>query len=544
MKYFFFILSLILISNSLVSQQISKHLVVVEISTGTWCQYCPGAAMGADELVAEFGDAVAIIENHGGDTYQNAASSSRISLYGTSGFPTAYFDGGNAVVGGDHNVSMYSYYEPEYNLNISELTSFDVSMEITPINDFTFNVTLTVDKVFDYSGTNLVAHLVLTESHIPESWQGMTELNFVNRGMFPSPSGTVLDFSSSNQQIINYTVGIDEDFVVEECELVAFVQNMSTKEIVQGRKSSLNIPIGSNNVMLEDILSPVTTDEICENAISPLIRVKNRGESELYSFNIEYQINGGDIYAQNWTGLLLYGESTEILLEEITFEPLDVNNLVINLINPNAVDDDDLTNNSSQTDFYNSVESTPVTYLEINPGGSFGLPWMLKDANGTIIYEGNASGFNIFNETFELNTDECYEFTLSSMMGNGIPGSGYFKLTDQNGDEVFYCPGNSFTNQIVKPFKTSLEVSTDLLNSETFTVAPNPARDRVTINLPTYSKDFIIIITDILGNRLLQTHPNNQNSNIEIGNLPSGIYFVSLVNNNSIISSQKLIINE
>jgi hypothetical protein len=544
MKYFLFTLSLVFVYNAIFSQQINKHLVVVEISTGTWCQYCPGAAMGADELVENFGDAVAIIENHGGDSYQNTGSSSRISLYATSGFPTAYFDGGNAVVGGDHNVSMYSFYEPEYNLNISELTSFDVSMEITPINDFTFNVILTVDKVYDYTGTNLVAHLVLTESHIPESWQGMTELNFVNRAMFPSPSGTVLDFSSSNQQIINYTVSIDNELVVEECELVAFVQNMSSKEILQGNKAGLNIPIGSNNVMLEDILSPVSSDEICDNVISPIIKVKNRGESELNTFSIEYQINGGNLYTQNWTGTLLYGESTEINLEEIPFEPLDVNNLYVNLINPNELVDDDLTNNTLQTDFNRSVESTPVCYMEINPAGSFSLPWTVKDLSGTVIYEGNASGYNMFNETFELNTDECYEFHLTSMMGNGIPGDGYLKLTDQNGDEVFYFPGNSFTDQVVKPFKTSLEVSSDLLEAGEFKIAPNPADDHVSIFLPDTYKEHMIIISDIIGKRLIQIPPNHQNFRIETGDLKPGIYFVSLVYKNSIISSQKLIINE
>jgi hypothetical protein len=47
--------------------------------------------MGADDLVAN-GHDVAIIENHNGDSYTNAASNARNSYYGISGYPTAVFD--------------------------------------------------------------------------------------------------------------------------------------------------------------------------------------------------------------------------------------------------------------------------------------------------------------------------------------------------------------------------------------------------------------------------------------------------------------------
>ena len=49
------------------SQQIQRDKVLIEIGTGTWCQYCPGSAMGADDMVAN-GHDVVIIENHNGDS--------------------------------------------------------------------------------------------------------------------------------------------------------------------------------------------------------------------------------------------------------------------------------------------------------------------------------------------------------------------------------------------------------------------------------------------------------------------------------------------
>ena len=41
---------------------VPRNLVVVEVATGTWCQYCPGAAMGCHDLLNN-GHPVAIIKN-------------------------------------------------------------------------------------------------------------------------------------------------------------------------------------------------------------------------------------------------------------------------------------------------------------------------------------------------------------------------------------------------------------------------------------------------------------------------------------------------
>ena len=92
--------------------QIPRNYVVVEIATGTWCYYCPGAAMGADDL-HDNGDPVAIVENHNGDPFAHADSDARNSYYGVTGYPTANFDGEyDDYVGGSNTASMYSNYKP------------------------------------------------------------------------------------------------------------------------------------------------------------------------------------------------------------------------------------------------------------------------------------------------------------------------------------------------------------------------------------------------------------------------------------------------
>lgn len=118
MKKFTLLVASLVMVTLIAQAQVQRNMVAVEIGTGTWCTYCPGAAMGADDLVAN-GKRVAIIENHNGDTYANNYSNARNTYYAISGYPTARFDGGNAVVGGSHTATMYPSYLPKYDLCIA-----------------------------------------------------------------------------------------------------------------------------------------------------------------------------------------------------------------------------------------------------------------------------------------------------------------------------------------------------------------------------------------------------------------------------------------
>jgi len=69
---------------------VPREMVIVEIATGTWCGYCPGAAMGASDLIAN-GHNVAIIKNHNGDPFANTYSNARNNYYSPSGYPDSIF---------------------------------------------------------------------------------------------------------------------------------------------------------------------------------------------------------------------------------------------------------------------------------------------------------------------------------------------------------------------------------------------------------------------------------------------------------------------
>lgn len=215
-----------------------RDMVLVEIGTGTWCQYCPGAALGADDMISN-GCAVAVIENHNGDPYAYTGSDARNNYYSITGFPTAVFDGQQQFIGGDHTQSMYQYYLPIYESREPINTAYSISI-FGDHSGSIYNLTVRVHKLAPTPPyNNIVLQLALTESEIQFVWQGQDHLNFVSRVMSPDHNGTPLDFSSGDVQDINLSFTMGSDWVDDNCELVAFIQNNDDKEILQGTKLAL-----------------------------------------------------------------------------------------------------------------------------------------------------------------------------------------------------------------------------------------------------------------------------------------------------------------
>lgn len=266
-----------LVGLAMFAQPVARQRVVVEIGTGTWCTYCPGAAMGADDLV-ENGCLVGVIEYHNGDPFTNDASNARNSYYSVSGYPTAHFDGVLDYVGGSHTESMYPNYLPLYQQRIAVQSDFliDIYGENTGT---TYNIQLVVTQVNGNWG-NVTVQLALTESEIVFAWQGQDHLNFVERLMAPNHLGTVVDFSSTDEATINLSFTMDASWVANNCELVAFVQNETTKEILQG-----------NMVAIPDLQPMQATAGFTCDDVTPCITS---------SVDFEDQ-SGGEIISWNWT---------------------------------------------------------------------------------------------------------------------------------------------------------------------------------------------------------------------------------------------------
>jgi len=236
------------VNSTVIAQQVNRNMVVLEIATATWCSGCPGAAMGAEDLI-ENGKNVAVIEYHDDDDFGNSYGISRMGFYDPwIGYPTAFFDGVLTHMGGNHTTSLYPTYLPLYEQRIVKPSSFTIDMEGSNSKLSEYEINITVTKVATINSTSLVLHFALTESKIPYFWEGMDTLNFVERLMRPNQYGTVLDFSSNNVNEITLNFTMDPSWVDEHCEVIAFIQDTVSKEILQGTKAEL-IDLVTSNVI-------------------------------------------------------------------------------------------------------------------------------------------------------------------------------------------------------------------------------------------------------------------------------------------------------
>ena len=268
-KVFLTLIALTFISG-LFAQQIPRERVIVEIATGTWCTYCPGAALGADELVA-MGHDVAIIEYHNGDSWATTASNYRNSYYAVSGYPTTHFDGVLEHVGGNGSTSIYPTYLPMYNQRIAVPCDYEAQIYGQNTSGLNYSVTVVIDLLNGTPPSNLTAHLVLTESEIPASWFGLSEINFVCREMYPSHLGTSVDFAGGTQMIITYNITIGSTWDTQHIEFVAFMQDETTKEILQGTMVPIDnlIPLSASAGFSSNTTQPceTTTVEFFDNSL-------------------------------------------------------------------------------------------------------------------------------------------------------------------------------------------------------------------------------------------------------------------------------------
>ena len=213
-----------------------REMVILEIGTGTWCVYCPGAQMGGEDLVNN-GHSVAVIENHNGDPFTNSYSNARNTYYGINGYPTAVFDGVQYFVGGSNTQSQYQNYLPIYQNRKAQMSAFSVDIfgENAGLN---YDIMVRLNRVAAIPPTwnNLVVHLVLTETDIPFAWQGQTQVDYCQRLMAPNENGTSVDLINNTLIDVPLTFTMDASWLTEKSQLSAFIQNLDTKEILQGDK--------------------------------------------------------------------------------------------------------------------------------------------------------------------------------------------------------------------------------------------------------------------------------------------------------------------
>lgn len=545
------ILVLTILFGSLAAQQVPRDKVVVEIATGTWCQYCPGAAMGADDLV-ENGHEVAVVEYHNGDAYTNVYSNARNAYYGVSGYPAARFDGVLVVPGGSTNQSMYPQYLPRYNQRIAISSSFSIDIEGSNSGLIDYDVNITIEKVAS-AGSNIVLHAVVTESEIEENWQGQTHLNFVERLMTPNQYGTPLDFSGSNTLEVNINFSLEEGWVSDHCELVVFIQDLSNKEILQGSKRALT-EFGSTTQYDASIQSLFNVgEENCTGFLEPKIIIRNNGNENLTSLDVKYHVNNGALSSYSWTGNLGYLETDEINLTEITFFVEEENFLQVYTENPNGNPDQYPQNDTTSITFGQAItQASPIHMLLRLDGAPEETTYDLLNSVGDTLYaDGPFPGqpFLFITETFDLPMNDCYIFTIHDAGGNGLcceNGVGFYKLTDSGGQS--WQEGMEFGSIDITQFEVIGVGIPNLQEDNVVSIYPNPFTNYTNISISLQNNANVVLkVYNLLGNLVHEQEQGYLSAGehqfeLDRNNLGRGIYFIRIFAGNRVYT-QKIAVN-
>lgn len=461
----------------------------------------------------------------------NPYAQARINLYGISGIPNTFFDGITNVLGGSSG--SYDLFLAKYNQRIAVDSDFSIMLN-GMADDLDYTVGMTIDNVVLNSSDDLVAHLALTESNVLVSG---SYYEHVTRRLWPDEDGTPIAFTSAEStETVVLEFEMDEDWDLEHCEFIAFVQDNSTKEILQATKVMVMdmLPLLNDNAGVVGLnLVPITN---CQGSVEPLISLINEGATNLSTVEISYQVNDEEANVYSWSGDLSYGGVELVSLPAIDFDLQEENSLTIFTFNPNGNQDEDPENDTTGMVFTDASHAVPDIYLFLkldnNPEET---SWILKNSSGDILYEGGdyTQQQQFVKDTFELSEEDCYTFLLFDEGGDGLTGSGYFALRDGDMD-IIYENYNFESHEEGVQFSTVMVGVNDQTAADKFSVYPNPFSGKTNISFTVQNQQEVeITVFNVVGDQVMHLNPRVYNAGrhvrvFDAEDQTSGIYFVRL----------------
>ncbi|NOZ62567.1 MAG: T9SS type A sorting domain-containing protein [Calditrichaeota bacterium] len=238
------------------THEIGKALV--EKGTGTWCIFCPGSALAIDSLYKLHPDQLAILEYHADDSFEVPKGRQRLEFYDIWAFPTAIFNGVDRQIGGTPADgdwrTVFNQQQAIFQSRIHDFTGMDIVLNVTE-NGGQFTATATITCLGNSLLKTYYLFFGLNESHIYHPWKGLDSLQFVARDMFPDANGLNI-LNGATPPAVGTTITrsvqftLPSDYVRENCQLIAFVQEITHKQVAAVDKVDLG---NLQNCLLGDV---------------------------------------------------------------------------------------------------------------------------------------------------------------------------------------------------------------------------------------------------------------------------------------------------
>lgn len=282
-------------------------------------------------------------------------------------------------------------------------------------------------------------------------------------------------------------------------------------------------------------------DDVCNTAITPVVRVTNVGTNQLNTVQVTYQLNNGGAVVYNWSGSLSTGQSEDIELPAMTTAPGE-NTFTVTVSQPNNTADENSENDTATETFNVNVYALAnVDFSLLTDGYGYETSWELTDEDDNVLYSGdNYNSNQSYSEVFTLEGG-CYTFTIYDDFQDGIccaNGNGSYSLTT-GGNTIIQGGEFEASESITFSLDPNLAVTQPAFK-DAFKVYPNPS-----------SGIFNIIVDDAsainyqLYNMLGQVVAGGEfaagKSKLDISSAADGIYMLQVTDANGKKANFKLV---
>jgi hypothetical protein len=273
---FMLLLSVVAFSQTLVSTNPENKKAILEEFTGTGCPNCPGGHTLAANLLTANPHQLFVIAYHPSNssfTANDPMASTYASAFYTTPFisptsrymPSAMIN--RRVWGGVERIQGTSLWTGDVATIRTEASPLNVGLT-SEYNEASKLLTVNAEVYFTSDVTdNLTVYCMLTESGIIATQSGGTSPythNHVFREAMVAQWGDPVTAPTTVGTTKSFTFTFDnsvKNYVMAECEVVVFIRNASTEEVISGNGAPVNqaspISVNENNLSLTDVsISP------------------------------------------------------------------------------------------------------------------------------------------------------------------------------------------------------------------------------------------------------------------------------------------------
>lgn len=221
-------------------QSLPRNPVLVELFTSTTCTACPGAAMGAHDLITN-GHPVAVITHHVNDPFTNLSAIGRRQFYDTAGTPVAFFDGLDPCPDASYGVSLYPEYLSRVNSRLAIPACYRIEAD-GAADSLSFSTTVIITKAEADTTSTAMLFATVTESGITYDWLNQTSVENVNRMMIPDHNGTPVELGSlgvGDSLVLTLDYNVKHDWQMANCALVLWLQDPASNEVLHTAQYTL-----------------------------------------------------------------------------------------------------------------------------------------------------------------------------------------------------------------------------------------------------------------------------------------------------------------